>query len=56
MGILYVLIPLALVITAVAIGGYLWAAKSGQFDDLETPAHRVLFDENLEERKKNDEC
>ncbi|PIE01779.1 MAG: cbb3-type cytochrome oxidase assembly protein CcoS [Acidobacteria bacterium] len=53
MGILIVLIPLALVLAAVSIAGYIWAVKSGQFDDLDTPAHRILFeDHNLEERKK----
>jgi cbb3-type cytochrome oxidase maturation protein len=54
MGILVVLIPIALCLALVAIAGYLWAVKSGQFDDLETPAHRVLFeDENQEERKED---
>jgi len=54
MGILVVLIPIALCLALVAIAGYLWAVKSGQFDDLDTPAHRVLFeDENQEERKED---
>lgn len=54
MGILTILIPIALLLALVAIGGYLWAVKSGQFDDLDTPAHRVLFDdEKQEERKEN---
>ncbi len=45
MSILYLVVPLALVIVAVALGGYLWAVKSGQMDDLETPGIRVIRDE-----------
>lgn len=44
--ILYLLIPLAMVLTAVAVAVLLWAVKSGQFDDLEGPAHRILWDDD----------
>lgn len=43
--ILFILIPVTLVL---AVGGlllFVWAIRSGQFDDLDTPALRVLFDE-----------
>ena len=40
-----VLLPLALLIAAIAVGLFIWAAKTGQFDDLETPAVRILFDD-----------
>ena len=54
MGILMVLVPIALFLAIISVAGYLWAVKTGQFDDLETPPHRLLFDEdNLEERKEN---
>lgn len=46
MGILYLLIPLTLVIMVVAIAAFVWAVKTGQFDDLEGPAHRILFDDD----------
>lgn len=46
MDILFLLIPLGLVVIAVAAGGFLWAVKSGQFDDMEGPAHRILMDED----------
>lgn len=39
------LIPLALVLASVALGAFLWGVKNGQFDDLETPARRMLHDE-----------
>lgn len=42
---IFVLLPLALLIAAIAVGFFIWAAKSGQFDDLETPAVRILFDD-----------
>ena len=45
MSVLYILIPLALAIVAVAVGAYVWAARSGQLDDFETPAIRPLIDE-----------
>lgn len=46
MSILYILIPLSLVLLAFAIWAFFWAVKSGQFDDLEGPAHRILFDDD----------
>jgi len=46
MEILYILIPLGLLVLGVAIWGFLWAVKSGQFDDMEGPAHRILMDDD----------
>jgi cbb3-type cytochrome oxidase maturation protein len=43
---LYVVLPLALVVSAVAVGTFLWALRRGQFDDLESPAHRILHDDD----------
>ncbi len=43
---LYILIPIALVFVAVAIKILFWAIKSGQYEDLDTEAHRILFDED----------
>jgi cbb3-type cytochrome oxidase maturation protein len=42
---IFVLLPLALLIAAVAVGFFIWAARTGQFDDLDTPAVRILFDD-----------
>ncbi len=52
LSILYLMIPLALLIVAVAAGIFFWAARSGQFDDLEGPAHRVLEDDEHERRSE----
>ena len=44
MRILYLLIPMALGVVGVALWAFLWAVRTGQFDDLEGPAYRVLMD------------
>jgi cbb3-type cytochrome oxidase maturation protein len=46
MEILYMLIPLAVVLMIVAVGGLIWAIRSGQFEDLEGPAYRILMDDD----------
>lgn len=46
MDILYLLIPLSLVFVAIIAYVFLWAVKSGQFDDMEGPAHRILMDDD----------
>jgi cbb3-type cytochrome oxidase maturation protein len=46
MSILYLLIPLGLVLLGIAIWAFMWAVRSGQFDDLEGPAHRILMDDD----------
>lgn len=43
---LFLLIPLALVLLAVAGAAFVWAVRNGQFDDLETPATRILHDDD----------
>lgn len=49
---IFVLLPLALLIAAIAVGLFIWAAKTGQFDDLETPAVRILFDDEEPRRAR----
>ena len=46
MSILYVMIPLAVVLLAVAVWALLWAIKNGQFDDLETHGWSVVLDDD----------
>lgn len=47
MDIIYFLIPMALVLVAGIVAGLFWAVKSGQFDDLEGPAHQIIMDEEI---------
>ena len=46
MTILYLLIPLGLLLLALAVAAFFWATRSGQFDDLESPAWRVVMDDD----------
>ncbi len=46
MDILYLLIPLSLVLVFLIGVVFWWALRSGQFEDLEGPAHRILMDED----------
>ena len=48
---IFVLLPLALLIAAIAVGFFIWAARTGQFDDLDTPAVRMLFDDEEPHRQ-----
>lgn len=45
MNMLLVLIPAALLLGLVGLGAFLWALKSGQFEDLDGASERVLIDE-----------
>lgn len=40
------LVPLMLVLVTIGIFLFSWAVKSGQYDDLEGPAHRILYDDD----------
>jgi cbb3-type cytochrome oxidase maturation protein len=42
---IFLLVPIAGVLVAVAIAAFVWAVRNAQFDDLDTPALRVLLDE-----------
>jgi len=44
--ILYLLIPLAILLLLVIAGFFFWSVKSGQMDDLEGPAYRILMDDD----------
>jgi len=54
MEILFLLIPISLILIGLIILAFLWAINSGQFDDLEGPAHEILMDnDNLPSSKDN---
>lgn len=52
MSIIYVLIPLAILLVALAIGIFFWAVRSNQFQDLERQGYSILFDDDLAESKQ----
>ena len=55
MSILYLLAPLALLLGFFFLGAFLWGASGGQNDDLETPAHRMLLEDDAQECPKQRE-
>jgi len=46
MEIVMFLVPIMLVLVAMGIFLFSWAVKNGQYDDLEGPAHRILYDDD----------
>jgi cbb3-type cytochrome oxidase maturation protein len=44
--ILYLLIPLSLLLVFLIVGIFWWTVKSGQLDDLEGPAYRIIMDDD----------
>lgn len=55
MSTLYVLIPLGLVLLAAAVAAFFWAVGSGQFDDMDTPAWRVVMDDDRAPPRKEEQ-
>ncbi|HCA75291.1 MAG: cbb3-type cytochrome oxidase assembly protein CcoS [Pseudomonadota bacterium] len=56
MSIIYVLIPLAIILVAVALGIFFWAVKSDQFQDLERQGYSILFDDDLPEEERHQQA
>jgi cbb3-type cytochrome oxidase maturation protein len=46
MDVLVYLIPIALFLGAIGLGAFLWALKSGQFEDMDGAAERILHDDD----------
>jgi cbb3-type cytochrome oxidase maturation protein len=42
MSVIFIVLPLAIGLAGVALAAFSWAVRGGQFDDLDTPACRVL--------------
>jgi len=51
MSIIYVLIPVAILLTALGIYLFFWAVKSNQFSDLEKQGMSILFDDEQNNQK-----
>jgi len=50
--IIFVSIPIGIILVAIAVGAFFWAVRSGQYDDLDSPAYSILMDEDREERQR----
>lgn len=46
MEVIFILIPIALLFVGIGLWLFFWAVDNGQFDDLDSPAHRILFDDD----------
>lgn len=46
MSAVFIALPIALLLAIAGVVAFIWATKSGQMDDLETPGQRVLFDDD----------
>ncbi len=49
MNILFIVIPITLLLSAGFLGAFIWIVQDGQYDDTETPAHRILEDDSKAE-------
>ncbi len=55
MNIFYLLIGASLLAALIFLAAFIWAVRTGQFDDNETPPYRMLFDDEPVEEEKEDE-
>ncbi|MGJ8661830.1 MAG: cbb3-type cytochrome oxidase assembly protein CcoS [Bacteroidota bacterium] len=55
MGMIYIMLVVSLLVALFFLGSFFWAAKDGQFDDDYSPSVRILFDEEPELQKTNQE-
>ena len=54
MSVIFLLIPMSVIIAAAFLGAFIWAVRSGQYDDTCTPSMRLLLDEKRERTGKKD--
>lgn len=52
MSVLLYLIPIALILSLIGLAAFIWTLRSGQYDDLEGAAHRILFEDENENNPK----
>jgi cbb3-type cytochrome oxidase maturation protein len=52
MSVLIFLIPLALILGLIGLFSFLWSLKTGQYDDLDGAANRILIDEKSSNKVK----
>lgn len=46
MAVLYIVLPLAFIVAGAGILAFIWAARRGEFDDLDTPPLRAIMDDD----------
>jgi cbb3-type cytochrome oxidase maturation protein len=56
MEIIYILLPASIILALVGLAAFIWSVRNNQFEDLQTPAKRMLLEEDSEkaaEQPKN---
>jgi cbb3-type cytochrome oxidase maturation protein len=53
MGIIYIMLVVSLLVALFFLGSFLWAIKTGQYDDDYTPSVRILFEDDLKSNNQN---
>ena len=54
MSAIYIMLPISLLLALIFLVAYIWSVRSGQFEDTQTPALRILPDDKLISRKQSD--
>ena len=54
MSTVYIALPVALVLALLFLIGFIWSVRSGQLDDLETPAHRIFGEDDVRSERETD--
>ncbi len=46
MSVIFIILPIALLMAGIALGAFFLSVRKGQFDDLDTPPIRAIFDDD----------
>ena len=55
MSVVFLLIIIGILVASVFLIAFIWAVKTGQFDDSYTPSVRILFDDHISSSPKDEE-
>ena len=55
MSVIIILVIIGVIVAGIFLLGFIWAVKSGQYDDMYSPSVRILFDDNNGTSNENDE-
>ncbi len=53
MSVIFLLIPLSILVAACFLGAFIWAVRSGQYEDTCTPSMRMLLEEKKADRNQD---
>jgi cbb3-type cytochrome oxidase maturation protein len=45
MSVIFIVLPLAIIMAGIAMAAFFWAVRRGEFDDLDTPPYRAIFED-----------